>query len=187
MSLDSTQVQVPGSASLYLAATGATAPTGLAAPGTAWTDAGYLDETGATWALNRTTQQITVWQSLDPVRIIQTAFTKQITMTLRQWNPGNLKYTLGGGSIAMGTGAAGGTAYGVYTYPAAQENPVVAAILDCSDGVNVTRFYYPSMQVDASVTSTVSRNDSMTLPLSLTSTASTVTPTITSNAPGFTA
>ena len=188
MSLDSTQVLVAGSATLYLATQGATVPTGLAAPGTAqWTDAGYLTDAGATFDLTRSTNDVNVWQSLDPIRIITTSFTKAVSMTLRQWNPTNLAYALGGGTSTMGTGTAGGTAYGTYTYPAASENPTRAVILDTFDGSYTVRFYWPSMTVQGDVSVALGRTDSLTLPIALTSLSSTTAPTIVSNAPGFTA
>jgi hypothetical protein len=186
MAVDGTQVIVPGNATLYFAALGATLTAGLATPGTAWTDAGYLTEDGATFNLNRTVQDITVWQSLDPVRKVQQSLTKDITMTLRQWNPANIKFALGGGTIAPGTGTPGGTAFGTYTYPAAQENPTVACVLDVQDGSYTTRFFYPSMVASDNISVPISRNDSMTLPISLTSLASSTVPVVYSNGPGWT-
>lgn len=186
MSNDSTQVFVPGNATCYLAPGGTSLTAGIAAPGTAWTDGGYMSEDGATWTLNRTVQDITVWQSLDPVRKVQQALTKQISLVLRQMNPTNVKYVLGGGTITAGSGTAGGTAFGTYTYPTAQENPTNAVVLDLVDGSYTVRFYYPTMQVDSNVQSSLSRNDSITLPLSLTSLASSTVPVIYSNAPGWT-
>jgi hypothetical protein len=188
MAFDSTEVLVAGSATLYLATQGATVPTGLAAPGTAeWTNVGYVTDDGATFTLSRQTNEIHVWQSLDPIRVITTSFTKSVSMTLRQFEPTAVKYALGGGTSTLGTGTSGGTAYGTYTYPAASENPTRAAILDCIDGSYTVRFYWPSMTVQGDVTVPLNRSDSMTLPISLTSLTSSSQPTIISNAPGWTA
>ncbi len=68
MSVDSTKVIVPGGATLYLGASGATLSTfnGTASPGTAWTDAGYLTEDGATFELARTTQAVARPGTQDP-------------------------------------------------------------------------------------------------------------------------
>ena len=189
MAVDSTKVIVPGGATLYLGATGATlsAFNGTASPGTAWTDAGYLTEDGATFELARTTQDITVWQSLDPVRKIQQTLTKTVSMVLREWSPVNLKFVLGGGTVTAGTGTAGGTAYGTYNMPSPSENTSIAVVLDCLDGSYSTRFYFPLMVVGDNVSIPVSRNDSMTLPFSVTSLASATATTIYSNGPGWTA
>ncbi len=189
MALDSTKVIVPGGATLYLGALGATLSTfnGTASPGTAWTDAGYLTEDGATFELARTTQDITVWQSLDPVRKIQQTLTKTVSMVLREWSPTNLKYVLGGGTATVGTGTAGGTAFGSYNMPTPSENVTIAVVLDCLDGSYSTRFYFPSMVCGDNVSIPISRNDSMTLPFSVTSLASATTTTIYSNGPGWTA
>lgn len=188
MAFDSTEVLVAGSATLYLATQGATVPTGLAAPGTAeWSNAGYITEDGATFTLSRQTQEVHVWQSLDPIRVITTSFTKSVSTVLRQWDPTVLKYALGGGTATIGTGTAGGTAYGTYTYPAASENPTRAVILDCVDGSYTVRFIWPSMTIQGDVTVALSRQDSLTLPITLTSLTSSSQPTIVSNAVGFTA
>ena len=187
MANDSTQVLVAGDAVLYLASQGGTVPAFGSTPGTAqWTVAGYVTDTGATFNLNRSTQDVLVWQSLDPVRRITTSFTKSVSMTLRQWNPTNMQYALGGGTAAIGTGTPGGTAYGTYTYPAASENPTRAVILDCIDGSYTVRFYWPSMTVDGSLSVALGRSDAMNLPIQLTSLTSSATPTVTSNAPGWT-
>lgn len=181
MANDSTQVLVAGDAVLYLADVGGTVPTYPSAPGTAqWTTGGYATEDGATFNLSRQTTDIFVWQSLDPVRKITTSATKSVSLTLRQWNTANLKYALGGGSASLGT------ASGVYTYPAASENPTRAVILDCIDGSYTVRFYWPSMIVDGDVSVALGRTDSMTLPITLTSLTSSSQPTITSNSPGWT-
>ncbi len=189
MAVDSTKVIVPGGATLYLGASGATLSTfnGTASPGTAWTDAGYLTEDGATFELARTTQDITVWQSLDPVRKIQQTLTKTVSMVLREWSPTNLKYVLGGGTVTAGVGSVAGTAYGTYNMPSASENPTIAVVLDCLDGTYSTRFYFPQMVCGDTVSIPISRNDSMTLPFSVTSLASTTATTIYSNGPGWTA
>ena len=189
MAVDSTKVIVPGGATLYLGASGATLSTfnGTASPGTAWTDAGYLTEDGATFELARTTQDITVWQSLDPVRKIQQTLTKTVSMVLREWSPTNLKYVLGGGTVTAGVGSVAGTAYGTYNMPSASENPTIAVVLDCLDGAYSTRFYFPQMVCGDNVSIPVSRNDSMTLPFSVTSLASSTATTIYSNGPGWTA
>lgn len=181
MALDDTQVLVAGSATLYVANQGGTVPAFGAAPGTAeWTDVGYLTEEGATFNLSRQTQDILVWQSLDPIRRITTSFTKSVSMTLRQWNPTNVTYALGGGSVSLGT------ASGVYTYPAASENPTRAVILDVEDGAYTVRFYWPSMVVDGDLSIALGRQDSMNLPIQLTSLTSSSQPTISSDAPGWT-
>jgi hypothetical protein len=188
MAVDSTKVIVPGGATLYLGASGATLSTfnGTASPGTAWTDAGYLTEAGATFDLTRTTQDIFVWQSLDPVRKIQQSLTKAVAVVLREWSPTNLKYVLGGGTVTAGAGSVAGTAYGTYDFPSPSENPTVAVVLDTLDGSYATRFYFPAMVCSDNVQIPVSRNDSMTLPLSLTSLASATAPKIYSNGPGWT-
>src|SRR3954464_3831614 len=116
MSVDSTKVIVPGGATLFFGASGATLATfnGTASPGTAWTDAGYLTEEGATFELARTVQDIFVWQSLDPVRKIQQSLTKTVSVVLREWSPANIKFVLGGGTVTAGSGTVGGTAFGTY-------------------------------------------------------------------------
>lgn len=187
MAFDSTEVLVAGSATLYLATQGATVPTGLTTPGGQWTNVGYIDENGATFNLEKQQNNVYVWQSLDPIRVINTSFTKSVSCVLRQWDPSFMYYSFGGGTSVMGTGATGGTAYGTYTYPAASENPTLAAILDTVDGSYTVRFYWPSMIVSGSISVALGRTDSMTLPITLTSLTSSSQPKILSNAPGWTA
>lgn len=187
MGVNSVQVVVAGDATLYLANYGATIPTGLAAPGTAWYDPGYLTDDGATFTLSRTVQDINVWQSLDPVRRIVQSFTKQVAMTLREWSPTNMSYALGGGSVSTGSGTVGGTAFGTYTYPDPNENPSRSVILDCRDGTYTFRFVWANMDVSGDVQVALNRNDAMNLPITLVSLASATKPEVRSNAPGWTA
>ena len=107
MAVDSTKVIVPGGATLYFGALGATLSTfnGTASPGTAWTDAGYLTEDGATFdahphrpghhrlAVARPGPQ-------DPAGADEAG-----RMVLREWSPANIKFVLGGGTVTAGTGA----------------------------------------------------------------------------------
>lgn len=186
MSVSSDQVVVAGDATLYLANYGATVPAGLTAPGTAWYDPGYLSEDGATFSLSRQVQDINVWQSLDPVRRIVQSFTKNVSMTLRQFNPTNMVYALGGGSVSTGSGAVGGTAFGSYTWPDPNENPSRSVILDCRDSGYTFRFIFANMDVSGDVEIAANRNDALNLPITLTSLASATKPEIRSNAPGWT-
>src|SRR4051812_34664980 len=178
MSLDSTQVMVAGSATLYLADTGATFSGGTAAPGSAWTDCGYMTDAGATFTMHRTIQDLLVWQGLDPVRKITTAQSYEISLTLRQWNPANVKFALGGGT------AAGGTP-GTYTFPSVGQNVERAVLLDTTDSTTLTRFYFPRMAVAADVAVALGRTDSMNLPISLQSLTGTALPQIISTETSF--
>jgi hypothetical protein len=171
MTLSSAEVIVGGSANLYLAATGATDPGGTAAPGTAWTECGYMTDAGATFNLNRTTTDLLVWQSLDPVRKITTAQVNEVDLVLRQFDSNNLKFALGGGSVAAGTP-------GTYSFPQAGENVERAVILDVFDSGTQVRFYWPRMSVSGNVSVALNRSDSMNLPLTLQSLSSTVLPQI---------
>lgn len=183
MANDPTQVIVAGDATLYVATAGTAlaVPAGLAAPGTAWLDAGYLHEDGATFTLSRTTEDINVWQDQDPVRTIITAFTKSIATTLRQWNPTNIKFALGGGSVVLG----GTAAFGTYFYPAPDENTAWAVILDTKDGGYTTRFYYPRVQIGGDLEVALGRTDSMNLPINMRTLSAATKPEIRSNLPSF--
>lgn len=171
MSLTSSEVMVAGSANLYIGAVGATDPGGTAAPGTAWTECGYMTDDGAQFTLSRQTQDLLVWQSLDPVRKITTSQVNSVSMTLRQFDSNNIKFALGGGSVSAGTP-------GTYSFPSAGENVERAVILDTFDSGTQIRFYWPRMSVSGDVQVTLGRSDSMNLPITLQSLSSSTLPQI---------
>ena len=176
MSLDASEVFVGGSGHIYVATFGATIPSGLATPGTAFTDLGYTTEDGVTFNTARETEKLGAWQSNDPLRILQTARTLGINFVLRQFTMENLIVALGGGT------ATPGTAVGVYEFAGPEDVSIVSVVVDALDGDDTVRFVYPRMQIEGDMEMQIVRTNAINVPVSLTNLASTDSAEIRSDA-----
>lgn len=106
MALDSSQVRVAGSGSVYLAPLGSTVPTDTStAWAVAWKELGYIS-TGVTYTPSQSTTDVNTWQAVEPVRLIVASVTREFTFTLQQTNATNFSLALGGAVVTAGTSPA---------------------------------------------------------------------------------
>lgn len=136
MALDSTQVRVAGSGSVYLAPLGSTVPTDSTTPwATAWKELGYIS-TGVTYTPSQSTTDINTWQAVEPVRLIVASVTREFTFTLQQTNATNFGLALGGAIITAGTAA------GDYTWTLSDPSVIheYAFGFEWVDGANKSRW-----------------------------------------------
>jgi hypothetical protein len=84
MSLDSANTRVAVTGAVYVADTGAAAPTSAVAAvgGSGYTDLGYLNEDGVTETINRTTDEKKAWQNAATVREDVTDGSYQVSFTM---------------------------------------------------------------------------------------------------------
>lgn len=81
---------------VWQGARGATVPTGLDAPGTGWTDLGYLSEDGHSLPEELETEDVKVWPTTIVARSIVTGQSAESKLAFAQWNASTLALRFGG-------------------------------------------------------------------------------------------
>jgi len=135
------RVGVTGAA--FVANLGATLPTGLAVPGTGWTDLGAISEDGLTEARDEDRAEFTPWQSTQPIRTEITSATKTFSFTCWESSAAviSLYYQTPTASMTANAGV-------VTLEEAARHAPDPRAfIFDIFDGANQRRFILPRAEV----------------------------------------
>lgn len=129
MTQDVTQLFVPGDSGgrVWVAPAGTTMPTDLAAPGTGWTDMGYLSEDGFTAGQERETEDVHVWPLKPAARTITTSVEGSFKLAFAQWNADTVAMYWGGqwsdnGSVKR------------LTVPANRVDARYSLIIDAADG-----------------------------------------------------
>lgn len=186
MATDSSQIIVPGTATLWLGAVGTTAPTdSTTTPGAGWSDAGYTTEDGSSLASSDQFGEVFAHQAATAVRVYKTRADATLNVALLQWNTANFEAAFGGGAVTVAAGTA------KFAPPAGTVTTPTAALLDFVDGATHFRLVIPKARARAGVTLSLSRTTSTTLPLALTveATSSVVAPyyLLTDNVTAFTA
>lgn len=107
MAQDTAELFIAGIAGgqVWMADVGATAPVDLAAPGTGWTDMGYLSEDGFGVTPGMNTEDIHVWPLMTTARTVVTEQSLEFKLAFAQWNADTLAWFYGG----AWTTSAGGT------------------------------------------------------------------------------
>lgn len=179
MALTGSEVVVAGSGHIYTAPEATAFPTGLAAPSASWTELGYTDEDGVTITRSRSSDDLNVWQSAEPVRKLITGVTMELSFVLRQFNPINLATALGGGDFTDGA------TFGTFVLPLPSDVDVLAMVIDGLDGSTQVRWLIERVQVSGDIEIHMNAQDSVNLPVTMNALASTNPPKILSNAAPF--
>lgn len=163
MATDSSQIIVPGTATLWLGAVGTTAPTdATTAPGAGWSDAGYTTEDGSSLAITAEFQDIFAHQAATAVRTFKTRQSGTLNVGLLQWNTATFEATFGGGSVTVVSGVA------KFSPPAGTVTNPTAVLFDFVDGSNHFRLVVPKARARNGAQLSLSRTQSTVLPLALT-------------------
>lgn len=158
MTLDATELFIPGGGSVLIASVGATAPDDTTtAWDAAWTDLGYTDESGVTITPGMTLTDIPAWQSRYPLRRIVTAETMEIAFSLLQWNEDTISLAFGGGTWDAG----------VYTPPAAGTLSLYALGVEGVDGDQIERWVVARTMVSTVGGINLTRTAASKLPITM--------------------
>jgi len=102
MAIDSTEIRVGISGSVYVAPTGSTVPVdATTALDAAFVDLGAINEDGIALSPSRSIEKIRAWQSAKAVRTVVTEDELSIAFSLMQWNDTTIDLVFGGGTFSV--------------------------------------------------------------------------------------
>jgi hypothetical protein len=105
MAIDTTEIRVGVTGTVYVAPTGTTLPVEpTEALNVAFVELGSINEDGLSLAPERSIEKIRAWQSRKPVRTMITEDDLSISFALQQWNLTNVKLMFGGGTRSATVG-----------------------------------------------------------------------------------
>lgn len=137
MALDASKVSVAGDGIVAVGPLTATAPTGLGALPTGFTDLGYISEDGVTESTDQSVEKIKAWQRNAVVRSVVTEGESTFSFTLIETKKETVE-------LAFGVTVDGS---GSYVKDAGKERPHRSFIIDVVDGGRQERSYIPDGQV----------------------------------------
>ncbi len=137
--VNSGEIRVAGTGHVYCAPLGSTLPTdATTALDVAFIDLGYAAD-GFKMTQNLKTTDITAWQTLEPVRVINQSLTREFEFTLLQSNKNTIPLAWGGATIVAGLAGA----YSL-TLPEASATIAYTYVVDWTDGVTTERIVIPN-------------------------------------------
>lgn len=141
MAIDTTEIRIGASGSVFVAPIGTAAPVDIAtALNAAFIDLGAIDEDGVTLAPSQSVEKIRSWQSGKAVRVIKTEDELTLSFGLQQFNADTLPLALGGGTV---TETLGPPAFYTYNPPAAGEVDERMFVVEWVDGIYTSRLFVP--------------------------------------------
>lgn len=162
MTVDASQIVIPGTASFSLGAVGSTMPASEASSlDAAFKDAGLTTEDGTTFSGNPTFGEVRSHQSPYPTRVFKSTDSAVLAVVLQQFNGRNIKTGLGGGTLTVVTA-------GHYKYvpPSGTTSAPTAAIFDWAD-TYLYRLCIPKCRARAGLAIPLRRTSEIQLPLNL--------------------
>jgi hypothetical protein len=141
LALDADQVQVgtPNGPGVYLAAVGSAPPTDTTSPwGTPWKILGYLSDDGPTIGQNTSSEQLTPWQSVAPIRSVITG--REVTLQMVLWQLNELTLGLYFDTDQPTPAVDGSISMDIRTDQAGHQ---YAVGIDSADGDRVLRIAFP--------------------------------------------
>lgn len=130
--MTNSQPIVGGNGDIYTAAVGTAIPTDISDPGTGWTKLGMVSEDGVSWTPpEEDTDEIKIWQSAYPARVITTGLSSSMSFALDGWDRETVPFAMGGGTFADVGTAPNQTV--VFTPPAAgaaESRAIFVKVLD---------------------------------------------------------
>lgn len=153
--MTNTQPIVGAYGDIYSAAAGTPVPTNIDDPGPAWTMLGMISEDGASWTPpEEETEEIKIWQSMYPARVVTTGLSSSISFALDGWDRVTIPFALGGGTF---DDVVGPPAQVVYHPPGAGEAETRALFLKVLDGPVKMGLYFAKGRI-------ISRDDAVFKP-----------------------
>jgi hypothetical protein len=162
MALEPQHVAVAGTGHVWVAPEGTPIPTNLDELADPWVDVGYISDDGAQFSFSRDQEEITAWQSSEPVRVLITAEPKTITFELLEFDRESVELAFRGGEWSSSTPA-------IYTPPDPGASDIRAMAVDGIDGtIGEFRFTFPRVSLSGDVEFSLVRSDAVRLPLEFT-------------------
>lgn len=160
---DPTEVRVSGTGEIYVAPVGTALPTSsTGALNAAFVGLGYVSEDGVTFTVTPEIQEISAWQSRQPVRRELVAQAVSAAFAIMQWNETTVPFAFGGGAVTNPSGS--NYRYELPTSGALDER---AVIIDAVDGLITERFIMPRASVTDAVETSRVRTGAGLLPITL--------------------
>lgn len=151
MALDSDNVRVAVTGSVYVAPTGTSAPTTSgSALDIAFVDLGYVSADGITENIDRTTNQIRAWQNGSLVREVTSEGTYSVDMTFIETNESVLELYYGASITA-----------GVLDGDPTSTGGRKSFVIDVIDGAIVERIYIPAGEITSVGTRTLASGEAV--------------------------
>jgi hypothetical protein len=98
--LTNSQPVVGGNGDIYTAPVGTPIPADIEAPAAPWIKLGMVSEDGVSWTPpEEDTDEIKIWQSAYPARVITTGLTSSMSFALDGWDRNTVPFAMGGGSF----------------------------------------------------------------------------------------
>lgn len=98
--MTNSQPIVGGNGDIYTAPAGTAIPSDIATPGTPWVKLGMVSEDGVSWTPpEEDTDEIKIWQSAYPARVVTTGLTSSMTFALDGWDRDTVPFAMGGGTF----------------------------------------------------------------------------------------
>lgn len=162
MPINATQIRVAGSGAIWKAPLGTTIPADeVAAYGTGWVNLGFAED-GFKIKQDLKTSEITGWQSLDRLRIINESLYRTVSFTSLQSSKETVQLAWGGATITPGTGPK-------YTLALADPSVVTEFMLglDWTDGITIQRIIIARAALLTLPELTYTRKDAVKYPLEI--------------------
>lgn len=103
--LTNSQPIVGGNGDVYTAPVGTPIPANISTPSAPWIKLGMVSEDGVSWTPpEEETEEIKIWQSAYPARVITTGLTSSMSFALDGWDRNTVPFAMGGGSFTDVTG-----------------------------------------------------------------------------------
>ncbi len=158
---DTTQINVGGNGSVFVAPVGTTEPAMISTPlDAAYIDLGFVTADGATFLDGKTIEDINVWQLFYAARKLITEKEASLAFVLAQWSETNVPLAFGGGVTIMD-----GAGEFSYTPPAPGVIDERAMILEWIDGTKNYRIIIPRGLVTENVETNVVKTGAAELPI----------------------
>ena len=156
MPVDSKNIRIAGTGTVWIAPVGTTLPTdSTTALNAAFNNVGFLTD-GFEVNQEYKTKDIEVWQSLEVVRQFPTSISRKVSFEAVETNKQTAALAWGGAVITKTTGGAYSMAI-----PSTYVNSEYAVVLDMADGSTNQRIVLPRVTLDSLPKITAGRQDSI--------------------------
>ena len=175
MAVSTNNLVVASGGSIWVAATGTTAPVDPAvAPAAPWIELGLVSEEGASISYGKTIEEFMSWQRRNAVKRTVTADEITASFTLQEWKKSSFTFAVGGGSITN----VSGTVYR-YNFPTGNDDLDERSLLiRWDDSGKSYQIHIERGSVTEPVETNLSRTALAQLPISFKALSSTTTDSI---------
>lgn len=165
MAINTDEIRVGVSGSVFVAPVGSTAPDDAeTALDAAFVDLGAINEDGLSLSPSRSIEKIRAWQAAKAVRTIITEDELSISFSLMQWNEDSIALAFGGGTFSAVVGPPTATKF---VPPAAGTVDERAWVFEWVDGSTTSRIYVPKGMVGEIGEITVAKSGAIELALTV--------------------